>query len=516
MKLITPEQMRRIDREAIERIGIPGVVLMENAAFQVSMKAAEILTERNGRRVLIVAGGGNNGGDAFAVARHLLAMGYSVCVYTLSPPDALRGDAAVNANILRNMGFDMELLEPASLERFAQNCSQADLVIDGLFGTGLNRDVEGVARDAIECINQHAACTLSIDIPSGIDGLTGRICGSCVRADYTVTFFLPKVGMVQYPAKAFLGELTVADISIPYALADNMETCELTEGETVLQILPPRPEDAHKGTFGKVLILAGSSNMPGAAALSAQAAYRTGTGLVRMAVPQDIISVLAARVPEAVYAPMDSRCGHMFCEDNNGLRKLMEASDAVLAGPGLSCCEDTYELILQVIQDCRKPLVLDADALNVIARYDTEVLSRLKCEAIITPHPAEMARLLGTSIECVQSDRIGTAKSFAEEYGLTVVLKGAGTVIAGPDGRVSINPTGNSGMATAGSGDVLAGMIVSLLGQSVPPYEAAVAVAYLHGLAGDLAAGEKGAASMTASDISDRIGAAIQALSVNK
>lgn len=512
MKLITPEQMRRIDREAIEKIGIPGVVLMENAAFQVSVKAAEILTRRNGRRVLVVAGSGNNGGDAFAVTRHLLSMGYSVCVYTLCPPDALRGDAAINANILKNMGFAMELLGPESLERFSQNCSEADLVIDGLFGTGLNRDVEGMALEAIDRMNRHAACILSIDIPSGIDGLTGRICGRCVRADYTVTFFLPKLGMVQYPAKAYLGELTVADIGIPYALADGLETCELTEGETVWQILPPRPEDAHKGSFGKVLILAGSSHMPGAAALSAQAAYRTGTGLVRMAVPRDIIPVLAARVPEAVYAPMESRGGHMICADSMALKELMDACDAVLAGPGLSCHEDTHELILQVIQECRKPLVLDADALNVIARNDTEVLSRLKCEAVITPHPAEMARLLGTGIDHVQSNRIGTAKAFAEEYGLTVVLKGAGTVIAGPDGRISINPTGNSGMATAGSGDVLAGMIVSLLGQSVPPYEAAVAGAYLHGLAGDLAADEKGAQSMTASDISEKIGAAFQAL----
>jgi len=511
MKLVTPEQMRRIDREAIERIGIPGVVLMENAAFQVSMKAAEILGQRNGRRVLVAAGAGNNGGDAFAVARHLLSMGYSVSLYMLCPTESLRGDAAINANILENMGFTMELLKPENLDRFAESCREADLIIDGLFGTGLNRNIEGIALEAVCIINRYSNCTLSIDIPSGVDGLTGRICGGCVRADYTVTFFLPKLGMVQYPAAACLGELTVADIGIPYALADNLKTCELTDSAMVSEILPPRPEDGHKGTFGRVLIIAGSYAMPGAAVLCAQSAYRTGSGLVRLAVPKEIVPILAARVTEAVYAPLESRDGHIACTDNTVLQELLDNSDAVLVGPGLSCNEDTCELVRKVIELCRKPLVLDADALNAIAP-DTEILSRLKCEAVITPHPAEMARLMGADTAGVQSDRIGAAKSFAEEYGITVVLKGAGTVIAGPDGKISINPTGNSGMATAGSGDVLAGMVVSLLGQDVQPYEAAVAAAYIHGLAGDQAAADKGACSMTASDISERIGAELMAI----
>ncbi|NLW02570.1 MAG: NAD(P)H-hydrate dehydratase [Clostridiaceae bacterium] len=511
MKLITPEQMRRIDREAIERIGIPGVVLMENAAFQVSMKAAEILGKNGGRRVLVAAGAGNNGGDAFAVARHLLSMGYSVSLYMLSPPESLKGDAAINANILKNMGFSMELLDVGNLDKFAESCFEADLVIDGLFGTGLNRDIGGIALEAVCIINRYSRCTLSIDIPSGVDGLTGRICGGSVRADYTVTFFLPKLGMVQYPGAACLGELTVADIGIPYALADELETCELADADMVSEILPPRPEDSHKGTFGRVLMIAGSYAMPGAAVLCAQAAYRTGSGLVRLAVPREIVPILAARATEAVYVPMESLEGHIVCTDSAALKELLDNSDAVLIGPGLSLNHDTRKLVSQVIDLCRKPLVLDADALNAIA-LDTDVLSRLKCEAAITPHPAEMARLIGTDTDSVQSDRIGTAKAFAEEYGITVVLKGAGTVIAGPDGTVCINPTGNSGMATAGSGDVLAGMTVSLLGQDVAPFEAAVAAVYIHGLAGDRAAAEKGTCSMTASDISERIGEELKAI----
>lgn len=514
MKLITPEQMRRIDREAIERIGIPSIVLMENASFQISLKASEILTRNKGRRVLVVAGSGNNGGDAFAVTRHLLSMGYSVSLYALSPIGELKGDAAINAAILDNMGFDIGLLDgEESLERFAQTCSESDLVIDGLFGTGLNRNIAGPALKTIEIINGYSSCTLSIDIPSGVDGLTGRICGAAADADYTLTFFLPKLGMVQYPGAACLGELTVVDIGIPYPLADCLETVELTDGSIISGILPQRPEDSHKGTFGKVLIIAGSYAMPGAAFLSASSAYRTGSGLVRLAVPHEVVSVLAGLVPEAVFAPLGAIEGHIAGIDAAVLEGLLEESDAVLIGPGLSCNRDTLELVKQVASMCRKPLVLDADALNLISS-ELNILRQLKCDAVITPHPAEMARLTGVETDVVQTHRIETAKAFAVEYGLTVVLKGAGTVIAGPDGKVSINPTGNSGMSTAGSGDVLAGVILSLMGQGIPPYDAAVAGVYLHGLAGDKAAASKGQAGMTASDISEMIGSAIKTITL--
>lgn len=514
MKLITPEQMRRIDRETIEKVGIPGVILMENAAFHISMKASEILAERKGSRVLAAAGCGNNGGDAYAATRHLLSMGYQVSLFSLCPPDELKGDAAVNASILLNMGVDIVPIDgDQPLERFASACREADLVIDGLFGTGLSRDVDGLAQKVIEIINRFSACTLSIDIPSGVDGLTGRICGSAVRADYTVTFFLPKLGMVQYPGAACLGELTVADIGIPYQMADGLPPYELTDKTMVASILPERPEDAHKGSFGKVLIIAGSYGMPGAACLSASAAYRTGSGLVRLAVPHELVPVLAAMLPEAVHAPLNSREGHIAGIDVSVLEGLLESSDAVLVGPGLTCCDDTRELVRQIVSLCNKPLVLDADALNAISG-DIGILESLKCKAIITPHPAEMARLTGIDPGSVQSDRIGMAKAFSERYGITVVLKGAGTVIADPAGSIFINPTGNNGMATAGSGDVLAGVILSLLGQGLGTREAAAAGAYLHGLAGDLAAEKKGRAGMIASDMVEELGEPIKSISV--
>lgn len=503
MKLLTPDQMKAIDRTATESLGIPGIVLMENAAMQIVVKASSFLKDRGDARITVVAGTGNNGGDAFAVARHLLSMGHSVSVYSMGPFEKLTGDALTNAMILKNLGLEVPILSGApDLQRLKQSCSQSDIVIDGLFGTGLNRDVEGIFADAIDIINDFSNIVLSIDIASGVDGLTGKIRGKAVRADATVTFFLPKLGMVQYPGASCMGELTVADIGIPYALAENLITPELMEKDDISELIPVRAEDGHKGTFGTLLMVTGSRGMTGAAYLSAFAAYQTGSGLVRLAVPKSCIDSLAVLIPEAVFKPMPENEGHS-CGCDDSLKELLGNADTVLAGPGLTCNDDTHELLNDLVNLCEAPMVFDADALNLFAK-DKKLLENLRCEAVITPHPAEMARLMGISVKDVQENRIGTARQFADEYGLTVVLKGAGTVIAANDGRVAVNPTGNDGMATAGAGDVLAGMITSLLGQGMEPYEAAVLGAYLHGLAGDFAARKKGR-SLMASDIAGNI-----------
>lgn len=509
MKLLTPLQMKNIDRTAIENIGIPGIVLMENAALQVVAKATSMLKGR-GANVTIIAGAGNNGGDAFAVTRHLLSLGYSVSCYGMIPLEQYRGDAHTNGMILKNMGLDIPVISNDDiLERLARSCRQSDLVIDGLFGTGLNREVEGLCSRVIDVVNENASLVLSIDIPSGVDGLTGKILGNCIRADATVTFFLPKLGMVQYPGATCMGEVTVADIGIPYALAENLDTPVLIEKEEMAALLPIRPRDGHKGTFGRILILAGSVGMTGAAYLCSSSAYRMGTGLVRLAVPQSCMSTLAQLIPEAVLVGLPDKDGHSLCADKEHLRSLMDEADALLIGPGLSCNEETHALVKYVVEYCEKPIVFDADALNILAK-DKALLENLRCEAIITPHPAEMARLAGITTAEVQDDRLGIARRFADEYGLTVVLKGAGTVIAANDGRLSINSTGNEGMATAGAGDVLAGLIVSLLGQGLLPYDAARVGVFYHGFAGDLAAVEKGSPSLMASDILDHVSAALR------
>lgn len=506
MKLLTPQQMKAIDETAIRDIGIPGIILMENAAIQTVMKASKMIGDKNDPKVTVVAGTGNNGGDAFAVTRHLLSMGYAVSVFSMTEVENLTGDAGINARILRNMGMDIPVIRDAeSLERLKKSCRESHLVIDGLLGTGLNRDVDGILSEVMDVINDNASLILSVDIASGVDGLTGKIRGKCIKADATVTFFLPKIGMLLYPGAGYIGELTVADIGIPYALAEDLDMPCLMEKHDIGEMLPVRPAEGHKGTFGKPLVIAGSPGMTGAAYLSTLAAYRTGSGLVRLLVPENCLATLSVMIPEAVTYGLPQQKEERF----SLVKKLIDEADAVLIGPGLSRTEEAMQLLETVVENCDKPMVIDADALNLISG-NKSLLERLRCEAIITPHPAEMSRLTGITISGIQDDRIGIAKSFADEFGLTVVLKGAGTVIASNDGRTAINPTGNHGMATAGAGDVLAGVIVSLLGQGLPPYEAAVAGTYIHGLAGDMAAAEMGAAGVMASDIANNISKAIE------
>ncbi|NLL67788.1 MAG: NAD(P)H-hydrate dehydratase [Clostridiaceae bacterium] len=508
MKLLTPRQMKAIDEIAIHTLGIPGIVLMENAAIQIAFKASSMLEGKEDPHVTVVVGNGNNGGDALAVTRHLLTMGYSVSVFSMTDVDELLGDAFTNGRILKNMGASIPVISgEEDLERLQISCSNSDLVIDGLFGTGLNRFVQGIWADVIDIINTYAPKVLSIDIPSGLDGLSGKVMGTCVRADATVTFFLPKIGMVQQPGASFIGELSVVDIGIPYALSDKMETSQLPEKEDIKGMLPIRPVDGHKGTFGKLLIFAGSESMTGAAYLSALSAYRTGTGLVKLAVPQACINPLSILLPEAVFIGLtdyNDLIGYSNPGFKDAIKELIDDADAVLIGPGLSCSDGALILMEAVIEHCDKPMVIDADALNLLSK-EKSLIERLRCETIITPHPAEMSRLTGKSTVEIQEDRINIARDFADEFGLTVVLKGAGTVIVANDGRTSINPTGNQGMATAGSGDVLAGVITSFLGQGLSPYDAAVAGAYIHGLAGDFATLDKGAASVMASDIIENI-----------
>ncbi|NMA65502.1 MAG: NAD(P)H-hydrate dehydratase [Clostridiaceae bacterium] len=504
MKLITPQQMRMIDKTAIEKLGIPGIVLMENAALCVTNKAASLLENKKDAYITIVAGAGNNGGDAFAVARHLLTLGYIVSVFSMTDLKSLTEDAYTNARILVNMGVDIPIIDEESINRLEVSCERSDLVIDGLLGTGLNRDVDGLWAMVIDIINEKSRLILAIDIASGVDGLTGAVRGKAVKADATVTFFLPKTGMVQYPGASFIGELTVADIGIPYDLVEVFDTPNLLEKKDVGKLILNRPMDGHKGTFGKVLAITGSKGMTGAAYLSCYSAYRTGCGLVKAVIPKSCTDIISVLVPETIIVPMTEKDGHLYLEDEHLLKELIYNSDALLIGPGLSCNEDTHRLLVKVVEFCEIPMVIDADALNIMA-LDISLLENIRGEAVITPHPAEMARLTGKTTSEIQQDRITIAKDFADEYGLNVVLKGAGTIIASNDGRVSINPTGDDGMATAGAGDVLAGMVLAFLGQGMLPYDAACSAVFLHGLAGEIAGNQKSRNSVIASDIANNI-----------
>jgi hydroxyethylthiazole kinase-like uncharacterized protein yjeF len=518
MKIATPEQMNAIDGCSINEYGIPGILLMENAALAVVSEAASMMGGCRGKTVTAVAGRGNNGGDAFAAARLLHSRGAEVKTYLVGRKAGISGDALFNMTLFEKTGGNViELAEEQDLETLTADMSRSELVLDGIFGTGLGREVGGLAASAISRMNESGKAILAIDIPSGIDGADGSIKGICVRADATVTFCMLKIGLVLNPGCEYAGKLITAEIGTPKGAVDkqNIRT-ELTDRELVSRLIPVRRSDSHKGDYGKVMILTGSNGMTGCGCLSSMAALRCGAGLVYTAVPGSLAPIYGAAAVEPVVLPLEDGGRGCLCAHSAGqILEYMERMDAAAIGPGLTASEDIRLIVEQIIENSRIPLVLDADVLNSISG-NPAVLKKLKAAAVITPHPGEMARLTGLGIADIQRDRVGTASRFAAEYGVTVVLKGSRTVTAIPDGRIFINPTGNAGMATAGSGDVLAGVIAGLAAQGLSICDAAVAGVYLHGLAGDNAAESIGMHGIVAGDILVRIPRIIKELTENR
>jgi hydroxyethylthiazole kinase-like uncharacterized protein yjeF len=507
MKLATPGQMNSIDFHAINSIGIPGVVLMENAALKVVEAAADMLCGTAGRNVVLLAGKGNNGGDALAAARHLHNRGASCAVYLLSSRPGVSGDAAVNLGIIEKMGLQViELAEEAQLPAFRESLRAAALIVDGIFGTGLKGAVRGIAATVIEEVNRSGRPVLSIDIPSGVCGETGKILGCCINASRTVTFCLPKAGLAVHPGCDHTGRLDVVDIGIPAQSIDQSGIrAHIIDRELVSGLLPPRSPESNKGDFGRIFLLTGSAGMTGSGCLCANAALRTGAGLVYLGVPSALAPIYEVSVSESITVPLaGDGNGRLSLQAAPGIIEALRGMDVVAAGPGLSAGRDVAEIVGLLLRECGVPLILDADALNAIS-LNTAVLKQLKAETVITPHPGEMARLTGMTVREVMEDRVGTAVGFAEKWGVITVLKGSRTVVALPDGSYFINVTGNPGMATGGSGDVLTGIIASLAGQGMKPADAAVAGVYLHGLAGDAAAERLGQYGMLPRDMTGEL-----------
>lgn len=514
MKIATPDQMREIDKVAIGSIGIPGIVLMENAAVRVVEEIEASLGAVRGRNILILAGKGNNGGDALAVARHLFNRGARVSLFITAAKAEITGDAAINLSIVSNMMIPTaELVEEVMLDEFKASLSSAELVADGIFGTGFKGSITGFIGDVIDLVNCSGKPVISIDIPSGVNGTTGEVSGSCIRASKTVTLVLPKPGLVMHPGCEYTGELVVADIGIPLEVINGSDIqLNLLDEQFVSDLIPQRKSNSNKGDYGKVLIITGSRGMTGAGCLAAGAALRSGSGLVYLGVPKSLTGIYNSTVREAVVLPAeDNDRGCIAKESLRYLLQQMEGKSAVALGPGLSVNEDISFVVSHIVENSKVPLVLDADALNAISS-DISILARLKAETVITPHPGEMARLTGLSIADIQKDRLNTARSFAAKWGVITVLKGSRTVVALPDGTTYINPTGNAGMATAGMGDVLAGIIASLIAQGLKPGDAAAAGVYIHGLAGDQAALEKGLHGLTAGDVIEQLPYTIKGL----
>lgn len=481
--------MKRIDQWAIEEIGIPQIVLMENAGKAV---AEEISKLSKRPKVCVVAYKGNNGGDGFVAARHLRNMEYDVSVFLLCKKEEISGSAKINLDILDKLDIPVYLQKISHLEKLLKS---SNVVVDAIFGIGLSGEIKGLPAKAIDLINKfrkkYNYAVVAVDVPSGINAASGKIGKHAIFADLTVTFAYPKQGLLKYPAVKNVGKLVVADIGIPY------ETKKLknkkTEKQNIEFFLPMRLAWTHKGDYGRVLVIAGSKNMSGAAYLTARAAIRSGAGLVYLAVPEDVRKLVASKTREIITIDLAEA------------EKIK--ANVVAIGPGLTTQPHIKELVIRLIKKLEVAcIILDADGLNCIAD-DPSILRKAKSKIIITPHPGEMSRLTGKSIKYIQQNREKTAKEAARKWNVEVVLKGANTIVVRKN-RVYINSSGNPGMASAGVGDVLTGMIAAFKAQGLPE-EAAV---YVHGLAGDLASASKGEYGMIASDIVEKIPYAIQRL----
>lgn len=514
MKVLTAKQMQTLDRRAIEEVGVPGVVLMENAGRSVAEEIVSRYSTSNAQRALVLAGKGNNGGDGYVIARHLLDNDWAVMTLVFADAGAITGDAAVNLKVLENCGGEILFVTTEEeFDDFADEAEDYSVVVDALFGTGLTKELEGIFLDAIGWINCQVCPVVAVDIPSGVDGTSGRIMRAAVNADVTVSFAFPKIGQVTFPGARHVGELVVADIGIPKQLSyEAAAECLLIDDHEARMLLPARSKDGHKGTFGHLLVLAGSTGKCGAAVMAAQAGLRGGAGLVTLACPQSIQPTIAAKVTEVMTAPLTDAGGKVSMQALAELLELSEGKQALAIGPGIGQREDVVGLVKSLVQESSLPMIIDADGLNALGD-DLEILgARADRGIVLTPHPGEMSRLSGLSVNEIQTDRFSVARDFAVAHKVVLVLKGARTLVASPDGTVHVNTSGHAGMASGGMGDVLTGLIGSLMAQGLPAKDAATLGVYLHGLAADRLFDDFGDAGLLATDVLYELPAARQAL----
>jgi NAD(P)H-hydrate epimerase len=503
MKILTSKQMKEIDSRAIEDIGILGPILMENAGLQILKHLKEKFPSINKEKIVIVAGKGNNGGDGFVVARHLHNSGAEPLVLLLASKEEVKGDAAVNLRIAERSGVKItEVRSSKDWQVQKKNIFESSVLIDAIFGTGLDKPAQGLYARVIEDMNRSNAYRLAVDIPSGLSSDSSRIIGPCVKADSTVTMAAPKIAHIFPPAEEFIGELVVADIGVPPFLFDQENLkLELVEKRMVVPYFQRRKKDSHKGSYGHLFILSGSLGKTGAAVMAGKAALRMGAGLVTVGTPVSCLPIVARSMVELMTEPLPETKAKTLSEEAlDRVLELLDGKNALLVGPGISTHQSTSRLILSLMPKVKMPWVIDADALNILASKP-ETLKSLPKPAVLTPHPGEFARLLGLSTREVVERKLELVPRFAEEYGVYLVLKGYRTLVATPEGRVYVNPTGNPGMATAGSGDVLSGMMASMIIQEKNLVEAVLAAVYVHGLSGDIAAEKLGEKSLTAGDI---------------
>ena len=503
MKLLKADEMKAIDRRASSEFGIPSIILMENAGLRTLEVIEEILGETKNRMIVILAGKGNNGGDGLVIARHLINSGAVVETYLTGEVEELTQDSRINYEILLKMGARIfPLSSEKDLDLLMLSLMNADLIVDALYGIGFKGSLNQFDSRLVKMVNWCRAPVVAVDIPSGVEADTGRVNGEAIKASHTVTFALPKIGLVLEPGKEYVGTLSVADISIPAVLLEDKTIKTNLISEAMLgALIKPRSANSHKGTYGHALLVGGSPGMVGAVMMSSQAALRTGAGLVTAAVPESLTAVVDSSLMEVMTAPLgQTGQSAIALEALPAIENLLGTVSVCAVGPGMSRYPEAGAIVRHILERSGVPLVIDADGLNALEN-DVTVLKDRQVPIVLTPHPGEMARLTGKTIEEIQSHRLEIAQTFAEEWGVTLVLKGNKTIIANPSGEVYINISGNPGMATAGSGDVLTGIITGLIAQGLKPQDAAFAGVYLHGLAGDLAAQIKGEPGLIAGDL---------------
>lgn len=513
MYLVTAQEMRELDRLTIEEYGTPGHVLMERAGAGATDALLHTFPQARETAVLVFAGKGNNGGDGFVMARLLKKQGVKCEVILAAPKKEITGDALRNLNAFAKVhGKITEITDSAQLDVVQNKLRRSGLIVDALLGTGLNAPVRGLIASLIELINMSGLPVMAVDIPSGLDADRGEPLGTAVQAELTVTFGYPKRGQVGEPGASYVGQLAVVDIGIAAeAIAMVRPRVELLTAEEVGLLVRSRRHAAHKGDFGHLLVLAGARGKSGAALLCGGSALRVGTGLVTLGGPSSLNAVFSSVLIEAMTIPLPELPDGSFCLDENAMSQAVQGKTAIAYGPGVGVSADTIGLTRWLLRQSKVPMVIDADGLNCVAT-DVDMLRNAQSPLVLTPHPGEMARLLKATNAEIQAHRLDVARSFATEHKCHLVLKGANTVIAAPDGRAWINSSGNPGMASGGMGDVLTGIIGGLLAQGYPPEEACCLGVFLHGYAGDMATEEKGEAGILARDLIERLPSGLRAL----
>lgn len=504
MKVARVEEMRDLDRAAVKEFGIIEDLLMENAG-----EAAYFVIHNEfgiqGKSFVVFCGIGNNGGDGLVVARKIHSMGGEVKVFLMGDSSKFKGPANKNYAIVSKLPIDIKRVD--QIRTTQASVSRCDAIVDALFGTGLVRDVEGLYQEAIHLINRSGKTVFSIDIPSGINGETGQVMGSAVFADFTITFGLPKLGNMLYPGYEHCGDLYVTHISFPPAL---YERASMKIAVNQPSPLPWRTEYGHKGAFGDALFIAGAASYFGAPYFSALSFLKSGAGYSRLAAPRSVIPSIAGKGSEIVFFPQEeTSAGSLALSCEKPLLELTERVDIVILGPGLSLHEETQELVRRLAGAITKPLLVDGDGITALCQ-SMDIVKRRSAPTFLTPHLGEMSRMMNRPISWIEERKVDLLQDQARELGAVIVLKGAHSLIGFPDGRVFINMSGNSGMATAGSGDVLTGTIAGMFGQGLPLEDAVRTGVFMHGFAGDLAADELGEDGMTAQDILDYLPRAVQ------